>query len=97
MSQNETTAWQPIETAPQDQDADPILVAHFREHDRLPVYAVMASWGSAMPGYTHCASYSGWFIHCLPTEDPPRRRGVNVVADEILPRSEMPPTHWRSM
>ena len=64
IDKNKTTGWQPIETAPQDYDGDLIMVAHFRDHDRLPVYAVMVSWASAMPGTHTALSY---------------RRGLSIV------------------
>lgn len=84
--------WRPIHTAPQEPDGDPILLAHFDPREEFPIYAVMASWGTAMPGYIHCASYSGWFVASIPLRDPPRRRGTFFI-DGIL-ADELPPTHW---
>lgn len=90
--QSKTTAWQPIETAPKGDD-EVLILAHFRPGYHYPDYAVAASWGTAMPSYIQCASYSGWFVEGVPLADPPRRRGVNV-ANGILPSAEMAPTHW---
>jgi len=86
-------AWKPIKSAPKTEGCAPIYLAHFQAKEIWPTYVVIARWGTDMPGYIHCASYSGWFVDGIPLEDPPRRKGVNNYHG-ILPRAEYAPTHW---
>lgn len=86
--------WRPIETAEEIPDQGPILLARFRDSDSIPDYVVSASYGVAMPGWIHLASYAGWFVDGVPLEGPERYRSMRV-AYGILPRGgEGAPTHW---
>ena len=88
--------WLPIALVSTIKDGEPLLLAHFRPPDPVPIYVVMACWGTEMPGHTSCTSYSGWFVEAIPLEDPPRRRGT-IYASGILSRSSLPPTHWKGL
>ena len=84
------SGWQPIETAPKD--GTPVMLCYAPGGHILWLCA--AEWGSASPGYTRCASYSGWF-HKLPlTTDPAFGPGEYAPRGDVLATVHFPPTHW---
>jgi len=83
-------AWRPIAEAPMD--GTPVMLAHIV--DKYVLWACAAEWGTALPGYIQCASYSGWF-HRLPvTTDPARGPGEFAATGDIVARDCYPPTHF---
>lgn len=85
--------WHPIETL-ENSDGETLLLARFREGAALPDYVVSATFGVAMPGYTDCASYSGWFVDGVPLDDPPRYRGTRISSGILSKDHGFAPTHW---
>lgn len=85
--------WQPISTAPKDDDKH-IWLASFVPGETIPKYIVQAIWGVVMPGYMHCASYSGWFVDLPLIADPSRFRGGRAEQGIIYEDGASGPTHW---
>lgn len=89
--------WQPIATAPKDLELfvdDMIEIACFR--NGALVWLTAAIWQTALYGYVHCATRSGWWTPYFPDTangaDRPRRTG-----EWIIPAKGLEPTHWRKI
>lgn len=87
--------WQPIETL-REEEGPPVLLARFVNGQVH--WVILAEWGVAMPGYVHCASYSGWFPRFPVVSNPGRHRRDYEPGDggEIM-SLEYPPTHWQPL
>jgi len=86
----EALEWREIKYAPRDGTV--VMLAHIV--DGYVLWACAAEWGSAMPGYIQCASYSGWFHRLPATTDPARGPGEFAATGDIVARETCPPTHF---
>ncbi len=86
--------WRPIETVPKDDI--PVLLARFHPETNELMWACMAAHQTFLPGYIHCASYSGW-VPGLPTIITDYTTSKNEIYTDGIIGTMCPPTHWAEL